>query len=229
MLQLGRPRARRDRRLPPRETALSLLVTLAIVVSSGCNIAGAAGAATPEDAVRGDISERARREGAQLRNLQILKTQALPDSAVVLYSYHTSGGRTGASDQFGYQLVSRDVTGWHPKSSSTEGGNTAVPPGALVCYGISIGYDSGGKHSLVYGRAAQPDVATIEVDFSSGVTLTDTNASGVFLVWVPDDANATQLRLLDSNNKVAHQAKLPPLTAGGGQAGGASLSSTCEP
>jgi hypothetical protein len=213
----------------------NLFVLALLLLTAGCNLPffGSGGAATPEDAARQSHS----RSTAQ--NFSILGSRIAGRRAVV-FSTETAAMPSKASQtqMFNADIVVMDMGGWHPSSSQGLEGSASPPLPSLVCGGISIGSDSLGYYTIVSGRVRLPDVASVEVDFTSGQTLKDTTGDGMFAAIRDKMDNPVELRLLDANGQKVHSINLsqyapPPVPRGPAQAvtaGGSSFQTIeCSP
>jgi|GEM_PF-5700987 len=205
-----------------------------LLLTAGCNLPffGSGGAATPEDAVRQSHS----RSTAQ--NFSILGTRIAGPRAVV-FSTETATMPTQRpqTQMFNVDIVIMDRGGWNTSSGQSESGSSTPPSPSLVCTSIAIGSDNLGYYTIVSGRVRLPDVASVEVDFTSGQTLKDATGDGMFAAIRDKADNPTELRLLDANGKEVHSVDLsqyaPPPVPGGPShpaGGGSSLQTIgCSP
>lgn len=196
---------------PARSRYLALVIVSSLTLS-GCALpfpgSGRTGPATPEQAVvefytRGKFSP-------PVLNHTILGSRIVGNRAVVFaMQTSTRRGQTSPTQEFVAHTAWKESWGW-----DSMGGDHDDRPGvfapSLVCGSVAMGNDSGGSYTAVTGRVRLPDVAGIEVDFSSGDTITDTTADGLFAAIVPRADPPDELRLLDDKGRVIHTA-IPPV------------------
>src|SRR5205814_1088636 len=122
-------------------------------------------------------------------NFKLVGTRAWGNRAVVISTDNAAAG-PGSSQASGTQWVYTDFVTqqrgcWFSNASSEDDVNPTVTAPSLVCPSTERGSDSLGDYSILYGRVRVPDVASVEVVFSGGQTLTDTTGDGIFAVMVP--------------------------------------------
>jgi hypothetical protein len=194
---------------------LSMLFALS-ALAAGCDLPfslpGVSGSQpqTPEEAARVAHSEAAQASGTPVvQNFHLLGTRAWGNRAVVVSTDTAQAAANVGSAQWVYSdLVYRNTGGWYSYTTIPDMTGASMPPRSLVCPSTEIGADSVGDFSIVYGRVRLPDVASVEVDFSNGKTLTDTTTDGIFGVLLPSMHNATDLRVKDSSGRALHTVNL---------------------
>ncbi|HEX8598863.1 MAG TPA: hypothetical protein VF952_10160 [Chloroflexia bacterium] len=194
---------------PSRCRNATLIVVLSVLALTGCTLpfSGRSGPATPEQAVL-EFYQRAKSFPA-VQSYTILGSRVAGNRALVFTLETRDWKRNGSPTQsFVVQHVTREPHGWE-----TQGGEHDERPGvslpALVCGTVTIGNDGVGSYTAVTGRVKQPEVAGVEVELTSGATITDTTADGMFGVVVSRSDPPTGVRLLDSKGQVIHTPSLP--------------------
>jgi hypothetical protein len=145
-----------------------------------------------------------------LQSYTILGSRTVGNRAVVFaMETRTKRGQTSPTQAFVANDVLKESWGWDTIGGFPDDRAGVVAP-SLVCGSVAMGNDSGGSYTAVTGRVRSPDVAGIEVDFSSGETITDTAADGLFAAIVPRADPPDELRLLDDKSRVIHTV-VPPV------------------
>ena len=187
---------------------LALVIALALTLS-GCNLPfpGQPGPATPQQAVVDHYTGST--FSPPVQSYTILGSRTAGDRAVVFaLETRTKRGQTSPTQAFVANQAWKESSGWHSAGGFSDDRAGVLAP-SLVCGSVTMGNDGGGSFTAVTGRVRLPDVAAVEVDFSSGETITDTTADGLFAAIVPRSDPPDELRLLDGKGRVIHTA-VPP-------------------
>jgi hypothetical protein len=196
---------------PSRCRYSTLIAALSVLALVGCALpfSGRSGPATPEQAVL-EFYQRSKSFPA-VQSYTILGSRVAGNRAVVFATETRDWENNGSPTQrFVMQHVAKERQGWQTQSGDHDERPDVRPP-SLVCGLVTIGNDGLGSYTVVTGRVKQPDVASLEVDFSSGEIITDTTADGMFAVIASRADPPTEVRLLDSNGKVMHTASPPTM------------------
>lgn len=166
---------------------LALLLTAGI--SAGCG--NSIGAMTPEAAVQ--------RVGfGSLPDAQIVGVRYLGDYALVLY---TQVDRSASGQQMfnlGYTFVGRTPNGWRAENNGAMGVGGLPDPAEILQYSVGSTQTPNGTRSLVFGRALDPQIASVEAVFDDGRTARDEVTNGVFAVVMTGAEAACALRSFDA-------------------------------
>ncbi|MDQ5823561.1 MAG: hypothetical protein M3441_05025 [Chloroflexota bacterium] len=195
---------------PSRCHYSTLIAALSMLALVGCTLpfSGRSGPATPEQAVL-EFYQRVK-SSPPIQSYTILGSRVSGNRAIVFVLVTRGGqGKTTPTQHFVDHHVGKGSRGWETESFSSDE-RISVPGGSLVCGTITMGNDGVGSFTVVTGQVRQPDVAGLEVDLSSGETITDTTTDGMFAAIVPRSDPPLELRLLDDQGQVIHTV-VPPL------------------
>ncbi|MDQ3927551.1 MAG: hypothetical protein M3328_00230 [Chloroflexota bacterium] len=196
---------------PTNRRHAALLLTLSVLALSGCTLPfmGRSGPATPEQAVT-EFYQRAK-FSPPIQSYTILGSRVSGNRAVVFTTETRDWEQNGSpTHRFVVQHVTRDPQGWQTEGGGDSDERPNVSPPSLVCGQVTMGNDGGGSYTAVTGRVKQPDVASLEVDFTSGETITDTTADGMFAVILSRSDPPTEVRLIDGEGHLIHTV-VPPI------------------
>jgi hypothetical protein len=169
----------------------ALVLLLAVLLVAGCS--PGSGASSPEAVVM-------QAQGQSLQQLQILSVRVAGNRGIVLYSGAQRQGTTGEGMHLlGYTLVSRSGAGWRAENSGWIGSSAPPEPAEVLQLGVGTTRTPTEVRSIAYGRALNPQIASVEVTFDNGEAVRDEMTNGVFAAVMIGAEQACGLRAFDAD------------------------------
>ena len=164
------------------------IVGLVLILVAGCGPSPFTTGATPEDAAAQHVFRQT--PPGETYGFTALYTYEFEDFAVVFHDKpHTDAAQTVY-----YEIVHRNQTGWYTKECCDGGGGSLLKMTGLGDF-VRVTTSKSLEPMFVYGRTLSPDVATVEVEFDTGETISDQPTDGFFFVLSDKGRNVCTIQL----------------------------------